>query len=31
VERYLKDRKTIAAKEPSRPRLIGVDRNPGLA
>ena len=31
VERYLKDRKTIAAKEPGRPRLIGVDRNPGLA
>jgi sulfur-oxidizing protein SoxB len=31
VERYLKDKKTIAAKEPSRPRLIGVDRNPGLA
>jgi sulfur-oxidizing protein SoxB len=31
VERYLKARKTIAAKQPSRPRLIGVDRNPGLA
>jgi sulfur-oxidizing protein SoxB len=31
VERYLKDRKTIAARTPNLPRLIGMDRNPGLA
>jgi sulfur-oxidizing protein SoxB len=31
VERYLKDRKTIAARAPSLPRLIGVEHNPGLA
>jgi sulfur-oxidizing protein SoxB len=31
VERYLKDRKTIPAKAPNTPRLIGVDGNPGLA
>ena len=31
VERYLKDRKTITARNPSLPRLIGVDRNPGYA
>ncbi|MEO8145823.1 MAG: thiosulfohydrolase SoxB, partial [Betaproteobacteria bacterium] len=31
VERYLKDRKTIAARAPNVPRLIGMDRNPGLA
>ena len=31
VERYLKDRKTIAPRTPNVPRLIGVARNPGLA
>jgi sulfur-oxidizing protein SoxB len=31
VERYLKDRKTIAARTPNVPRLIAVDRNRGLA
>ena len=31
VERYLKDRKTITARNPYLPRLIGVDRNPGYA
>jgi sulfur-oxidizing protein SoxB len=31
VERYLKDRKTIAARTPNLPRLIGMDRSPGLA
>jgi sulfur-oxidizing protein SoxB len=31
VERYLKDRKTIAARAPNLPRLIGMERNPGLA
>ena len=31
VERYLKDRGTIAARKPNIPRLIGVDRNPGYA
>ncbi len=29
--RYLKDRKTIAPKAPSVPRLIGIERNPGMA
>jgi len=28
--RYLKDRKTIAPKVPSVPRLIGIERNPGM-
>ena len=31
IERYLKDRKTIAPRSPSLPRLIGVEHNPGLA
>ena len=31
VERYLKDRKTIAARTPNVPRLIGMERNQGLA
>ena len=31
VERYLKDHKTVAAKAPNQPRLLGVERNPGLA
>ena len=31
VERYLKDRKTIAPRAPYVPRLIGVEGNPGLA
>ena len=31
VERYLRDRKTVAARAPSLPRLIGMDRNPGMA
>ncbi len=31
VERYLKDRKTITARSPNLPRLIGVEHNPGLA
>ncbi|HTP60790.1 MAG TPA: thiosulfohydrolase SoxB [Burkholderiales bacterium] len=31
VERYLKDRKTVLAKAPNQPRLIGVEGNPGLA
>ena len=31
VERYLKDRKTIAPRTPNVPRLIGMERNPGLA
>jgi sulfur-oxidizing protein SoxB len=31
VERYLKDKKTIAPRAPNVPRLIGVERNPGLA
>ena len=31
VERYLKDRKTIAPRAPNIPRLIGVEGNPGLA
>jgi sulfur-oxidizing protein SoxB len=31
VERYLKDRKTIAPRAPNVPRLIGVEKNPGLA
>ena len=31
VERYLKDRKTIAPRAPNVPRLIGMERNPGLA
>ncbi len=29
--RYLKDRKTVPARAPSLPRLIGVEHNPGLA
>ena len=31
VERYLKDRKTVAARAPDTPRLLGMERNPGLA
>ena len=31
VERYLRDRKTIAARTPNVPRLIGMERNQGLA
>jgi sulfur-oxidizing protein SoxB len=31
VERYLKDRKTVAPRKPELPRLIGVEQNPGLA
>jgi sulfur-oxidizing protein SoxB len=31
VERYLKDRKTVPARSPNVPRLIGVEHNPGLA
>ena len=31
VERYLKDRKTITPRAPNVPRLIGVEKNPGLA
>jgi len=31
VERYLTDRKTIAARAPDVPKLIGVDGNPGYA
>ncbi len=31
VERYLKDRKTIAPRAPNVPRLIGMERNPGLS
>jgi len=31
LERYLKDRKTVAPLTPRLPRLIGVERNPGLA
>jgi sulfur-oxidizing protein SoxB len=31
VERYLKDRKTIAPRAPNVPKLLGVDRNPGYA
>jgi len=31
VERYLKARKTIPARAPNLPKLIGVERNPGLA
>ena len=31
VERYLKDRKIIAPKTPNVPRLIGVEKNQGLA
>ena len=31
VTRYLRDRKTIAPRVPSVPRLIGVEGNPGLA
>jgi len=30
VERYLKDRKTIAPRAPNVPRLIGMERNQGL-
>jgi sulfur-oxidizing protein SoxB len=29
--RYLKDRQTIAPKAPSLPRLIGIERDPGMA
>ena len=31
VERYLRDRRTIAPRAPNLPRLIGMERNPGLA
>jgi sulfur-oxidizing protein SoxB len=31
VEAYLRDRRTVAAKEPNRPRLVGVEGNPGMA
>ncbi|HEX6266335.1 MAG TPA: thiosulfohydrolase SoxB [Burkholderiales bacterium] len=31
VERYLRDRKTIAARAPNLPRLLGVAGNPGIA
>ena len=31
VERYLKDKKTIAPKAPNVPRLIGMEKNQGLA
>ena len=31
VERYLKNRKTIAPKTPNVPRLIGMEKNQGLA
>jgi S-sulfosulfanyl-L-cysteine sulfohydrolase len=31
VERYLKDRKVVAAREPNVPRLVGVAGNPGWA
>ncbi len=31
VERYLKDRKVLKPVTPNRPRLIGMDGNPGLA
>jgi len=31
VERYFRDRKTIAPRRPNLPRLIGVEHNPGLA
>jgi S-sulfosulfanyl-L-cysteine sulfohydrolase len=31
VERYLRDRRTVAARAPNLPRLIGVQGNPGLA
>jgi sulfur-oxidizing protein SoxB len=31
VERFLKDKKTIAPRAPNLPRLIGVERNQGLA
>jgi sulfur-oxidizing protein SoxB len=31
VERYLRDRKTIAPRKPNLPRLIGMERNAGLA
>jgi sulfur-oxidizing protein SoxB len=31
VERYLRDRKTIAPRALNLPRLIGMERNPGLA
>jgi sulfur-oxidizing protein SoxB len=31
VERYLKDRKTIAPKAPNVPRLVGMEKNQGLA
>jgi sulfur-oxidizing protein SoxB len=31
VERWLKDRKVVAARKPNVPRLVGVEGNPGLA
>jgi sulfur-oxidizing protein SoxB len=31
VERYLKDRKTIAPRAPNVPKLRGIERNPGYA
>jgi sulfur-oxidizing protein SoxB len=31
VERWLKDKKTVAARTPNLPRLVGMQGNPGLA
>jgi sulfur-oxidizing protein SoxB len=31
VERYLRDRRTIAPRTPNLPRLVGMEQNPGLA
>jgi sulfur-oxidizing protein SoxB len=31
VERWLKDRKVVAARSPNLPRLVGMEGNPGLA
>jgi len=31
VERFLRDRRTISPRAPNVPRLIGVERNQGLA
>jgi sulfur-oxidizing protein SoxB len=31
VARYLRDRKTVAPSVPNAPRLIGIERNPGMA
>jgi hypothetical protein len=30
VTRYLRDRKTLRAPVPNRPRVVGVDGNPGM-